>query len=94
MPRRKSKIGAETFDAGEVRNRLSSSTSLDLISGIIRGPHVIIPLNALVLVATKPIDFRNGLDWHTASVRNFGADDFYGTLYAFCFKRAGRLKVI
>ena len=48
-----------------------------------------------VLVATKPVDFRKGMEGLAALVREaMGADPFCGTIYVFRAKRADRVKLI
>jgi transposase len=48
-----------------------------------------------VLVATKPVDFRKGLEGLAALVREaMGGDPFNGTVYVFRAKRADRVKLI
>jgi transposase len=54
------------------------------------------PTGALqVMVATKPVDFRKGVDGLAALVRDeMRADPFCGVIYVFRCKRADRLKLI
>jgi transposase len=48
-----------------------------------------------VLVATKPVDFRKGMEGLAALVREaMGADPFNGVVYVFRAKRADRVKLI
>jgi transposase len=48
-----------------------------------------------VLVATRPIDFRKGMDGIAAVVReNLGCDPYGGVVYVFRAKRADRLKLL
>jgi len=48
-----------------------------------------------VLVATKPIDFRKGMDGLAALVKEHLSDDpFSGTVFVFRAKRADRVKLI
>jgi len=48
-----------------------------------------------VLVATKPIDFRKGMDGLAALVKeHLGADPFSGAVFVFRAKRADRIKLI
>lgn len=48
-----------------------------------------------VMVATKPVDFRKGMDGLAALVREaMQADPFCGTVYVFRAKRADRIKLI
>ena len=48
-----------------------------------------------VLVATKPVDFRKGMDGLAALVsEQLKADPFSGVLYVFRSKRADRVKLI
>jgi transposase len=57
---------------------------------------VIIPSGAVrVLVATRPVDFRKGMDGLAALVREgLGCDPFSGVVYVFRSKRADRLKLL
>jgi transposase len=57
---------------------------------------VILPAPPLrVLVATRPVDFRKGMDGLAALVREqLGADPFSGVLYVFRAKRADRVKLL
>ena len=48
-----------------------------------------------VMLATRPIDFRKGMDGLALVVsESLGADPFSGTVYAFRSKRADRLKLL
>jgi transposase len=48
-----------------------------------------------VLVATKPVDFRKGMDGLAAFVKEqLRVDPFSGTIYVFRSKRANRVKLI
>ncbi|HWF93886.1 MAG TPA: IS66 family insertion sequence element accessory protein TnpB [Xanthobacteraceae bacterium] len=48
-----------------------------------------------VMLATRPVDFRKGMDGLALLVReSMGADPFSGTVYAFRSKRADRLKLL
>ena len=48
-----------------------------------------------VMMATRPVDFRKGVDGLAALVReSMGADPFSGTVYVFRAKRADRIKLI
>ena len=48
-----------------------------------------------VLVATKPIDFRKGMDGLAAVVQEYlKSDPFSGTVFVFRAKRADRVKLI
>lgn len=48
-----------------------------------------------VMLATRPVDFRKGMDGLAALVRDaMGADPFSGTIYAFRSKRADRIKIV
>jgi transposase len=47
------------------------------------------------MVATKPVDFRKGVDGLAALVREtMSADPFDGAIYVFRAKRADRLKLV
>lgn len=54
------------------------------------------PTNAVrVMVATKPVDFRKGMDGLAALVREtMSADPFDGSIYVFRAKRADRVKLV
>ena len=48
-----------------------------------------------VMVATKPVDFRKGMEGLAALVREaMASDPFCGTVYVFRAKRADRVKLI
>jgi transposase len=48
-----------------------------------------------VLIATKPVDFRKGMDGLAALVREqLRADPFSGAVYVFRAKRADRVKLV
>ena len=48
-----------------------------------------------VMLATRPVDFRKGMDGLAALVRDaMGADPFSGTVYVFRSKRADRVKLL
>lgn len=48
-----------------------------------------------VLVATRPVDFRKGMDGLAALVReSLGSDPFSGVVYVFRSKWADRLKLL
>jgi len=57
---------------------------------------VIGPTGAVrVMMATRPVDFRKGVDGLAALVReSMGADPFSGTVYVFRAKRADRVKLV
>jgi transposase len=57
---------------------------------------VIVPSGTVrVLVATRPVDFRKGMDGLAALVReSLGADPFSGVVYVFRAKRADRVKLL
>ena len=57
---------------------------------------MIVPSGAVrVLVATRPVDFRKGMDGLAALVReSLGSDPFSGVIYVFRSKRADRLKLL
>jgi transposase len=57
---------------------------------------VIGPTGAVrVMMATRPVDFRKGVDGLAALVREtMGADPFSGTVYVFRAKRADRVKLV
>jgi transposase len=47
------------------------------------------------MLATRPVDFRKGVDGLAALVREaMGADPFSGTVYVFRSKRADRVKLV
>jgi IS66 Orf2 like protein len=48
-----------------------------------------------VVVATKPVDFRKGMEGLATLVReSMGADPFSGAVYVFRAKRADRIKLV
>ena len=48
-----------------------------------------------VMLATRAVDFRNGMDGLAALVQDaMGADPFSGTVYVFRSKRADRVKLL
>lgn len=50
---------------------------------------------ARVMLATRPVDFRKGMDGLAALVRDaMGGDPFSGTVYVFRSKRADRVKLL
>lgn len=50
---------------------------------------------ARVLIATKPVDFRKGMDGLAALVKeHLRADPFSGAIFVFRAKRADRIKLI
>jgi transposase len=56
---------------------------------------IVPPTGIRVLVATKPVDFRKGLDGLAAYVQEaFKADPFSGVIYVFRAKRADRVKLL
>jgi transposase len=57
---------------------------------------MIVPSGAVrVLVATRPVDFRKGMDGLAALAReNLGADPYSGVVYVFRAKRADRVKLL
>lgn len=57
---------------------------------------MIVPPNGIrVLVATKPVDFRKGMDGLAAYVQEaFKTDPFSGVIYVFRAKRADRVKLL
>ena len=53
------------------------------------------PSGVKVLVATKPVDFRKGMDGLAALVKDeLRADPFNGAVYVFRSKRADRVKLV
>ena len=53
------------------------------------------PAGVRVLVATKPVDFRKGMDGLAALVKDeLRADPFSGAVYVFRAKRADRVKLV
>ena len=48
-----------------------------------------------VMLATRPVDFRKGMDGLALLVREqLGTDPFSGTVFAFRLKRADRLRLL
>lgn len=56
---------------------------------------IALPTGVRVLIATRPVDFRKGMDGLAALVQeHLGADPFCGTIFVFRAKRADRVKLI
>jgi transposase len=56
---------------------------------------IALPSGVRVLIATRPVDFRKGMDGLAALVKeHLGADPFCGTIFVFRAKRADRVKLI
>jgi len=56
---------------------------------------IVPPAGVRVLVATKPVDFRKGMDGLAALAQQvLGQDPFSGTVLVFRAKRADRLKLL
>ena len=56
---------------------------------------IAIPGGARVLIATKPVDFRKGMDGLAAVVQeHLRADPYSGAIFVFRAKRADRVKLI
>jgi len=56
---------------------------------------IVPPTGVRVLIATKPVDFRKGMDGLAAYVQeSFRADPFSGVIYVFRAKRADRVKLL
>jgi transposase len=56
---------------------------------------IVPPTGVRVLIATKPVDFRKGMDGLAAYVQeSFRADPFCGVIYVFRAKRADRVKLL
>ena len=56
---------------------------------------IVPPTSVRVLVATKPVDFRKGMDGLAAVVQEeLRADPFSGVVYVFRAKRADRVKLL
>lgn len=56
---------------------------------------IVPPTGVRVLVATKPVDFRKGMDGLAAHVQHeLHADPFSGVVYVFRAKRADRVKLL
>lgn len=56
---------------------------------------IVPPTGVRVLVATKPVDFRKGMDGLAAYVeQQLQADPFSGVVYVFRAKRADRVKLL
>ena len=56
---------------------------------------IVPPTGVRVLVATKPVDFRNGMDGLAAYVQHeLQADPFCGVVYVFRAKRADKVKLL
>ena len=56
---------------------------------------IVPPSGVRVLVATKPVDFRKGIDGFAALVQeHLRLDPYAGTIYVFRAKRADRVKLL
>jgi len=56
---------------------------------------IVPPTSVRVLVATRPVDFRKGMDGLAALVQEeLRADPFSGVIYVFRAKRADRVKLL
>ncbi len=56
---------------------------------------IVPPTTVRVLVATKPVDFRKGMDGLAAYVQEaFKTGPFSGVIYVFRLKRADRVKLL
>jgi transposase len=56
---------------------------------------IVPPTTVRVLVATKPVDFRKGMDGLAAYVQEtFKTDPFCGVIYVFRPKRSDRVKLL
>jgi len=56
---------------------------------------IALPGGVRILIATRPIDFRKGMDGLAAVVKeHLRADPFSGTIFVFRAKRADRVKLI
>jgi transposase len=56
---------------------------------------IVPPTSVRVLVATKPVDFRKGMDGLAAFVQEeLKADPFSGIIYVFRAKRSDRVKLL
>ncbi len=57
---------------------------------------MIVPASGVkVLIATRPVDFRKGMDGLAAVVgEHLGADPYGGVIYVFRSKRADRVKLL
>ena len=76
-------MAAIELDIGGVRVRIGAGAKASIVSAVIRrveGDLVIGPTGTVrVMVATKPVDFRKGMDGLAALVREaMGADPFCG----------------
>jgi hypothetical protein len=64
-------------------------------SGCVEVGVIAIPGGARVLIATRPVDFRKGMDGRAVVVKeHLRADPYSGTIFVFRVKRADRLKLI
>ena len=56
---------------------------------------IVPPTGIRVLVATKPVDFRKGMDGLAAHILDtYKADPFSGVIYVFRARRADRVKLL
>jgi transposase len=76
---------------GRRRSGLARGSAVQRMSGGMLIP----PGPVRVLVATKPVDFRKGMNGLVALVQEqLKADPFSGTIYCFRSKRADRVKLV
>jgi transposase len=56
---------------------------------------IVLPTGVRVLVATRPVDFRKGIDGLAAYIQEaLRTDPFSGVIYVFRAKRADRVKLL
>jgi transposase len=56
---------------------------------------IALPNGVRVLIATRPVDFRKGMDGLAALIKeHLGADPYSGAIFVFRAKRADRVKLI
>jgi transposase len=92
-------IGTIEVEVGGVTIRAGHGADANLICGDCsgaKGAPVIGPTGAVrVMVATKPVDFRKGVEGLAMLVReSMTSDPFSGNVYVFRAKRADRIKLI
>ena len=82
--------GAGRCGGGRHRSGLARGSAVPLMSGMLIPPGPV-----RVLLATKPVDFRKGMNGLAALVQEqLKADPFSGTIYCFRSKRADRVKLV
>lgn len=94
---RKADSGIIEIEVDGITIRAGRGADTAMIASIgAEGEPVIGPSGAVrMMVATKPVDFRRGMEGLATLVReSMGADPFSGVVYVFRAKRADRIKLV